>query len=238
MPNWVYNTLTIQGPKDQVDYIKDKLNTPYTRTHDQWNTETQEMELVEYTYDKPVFSFWNIIRPADEILDVYALQKDPNADPAKMFGGNNWYDWNVRNWGTKWDVAVSNDEKWPDTVLHEYKSDGEDNWLVYSFNTAWSPAEPAMLELSKLVPNCVLTLEYEEETGWGGESEFVNGKQTQDSFYDWKCRECDHTEDETPYCETCEHDMCPKCGYGEPDWDLFIKCPTHSVKLAETGKVE
>ena len=31
MPNWVYNSLTIQGPKDQIDFIKDKLNTPYTR---------------------------------------------------------------------------------------------------------------------------------------------------------------------------------------------------------------
>ncbi len=30
MPNWVYNTLTIQGPKEEIDYIKDRLNRPFT----------------------------------------------------------------------------------------------------------------------------------------------------------------------------------------------------------------
>ncbi len=30
MPNWVYNTLTIQGPKSEIDYIKDRLNSPFT----------------------------------------------------------------------------------------------------------------------------------------------------------------------------------------------------------------
>jgi len=30
MPNWCYNTLTIQGPKSEVDYIKDRLNAPFT----------------------------------------------------------------------------------------------------------------------------------------------------------------------------------------------------------------
>ena len=30
MPNWVYNTVTIQGPKEEIDYIKDRLNRPFT----------------------------------------------------------------------------------------------------------------------------------------------------------------------------------------------------------------
>ena len=30
MPNWVYNTLTIQGPKDEIDSIKERLNRPFT----------------------------------------------------------------------------------------------------------------------------------------------------------------------------------------------------------------
>jgi len=33
MPNWVYNTLTIQGPKEEIDYIKDRLNRPTTFIH-------------------------------------------------------------------------------------------------------------------------------------------------------------------------------------------------------------
>ena len=30
MPNWCYNTLTIQGPKSEIDMIKDRLNAPFT----------------------------------------------------------------------------------------------------------------------------------------------------------------------------------------------------------------
>jgi hypothetical protein len=232
MPNWVFNSLTIQGPKDQVNFIKDKLNTPFTQEHENWDMETQTMEFKSYTYDNPVFSFWNISRPVD--LETYRLQSDPKEDKKVLFSGNNWYDWNVRNWGTKWDVAVSNDEKYPDTELLEHMDNGEDQWVVYKFNTAWSPPEPAMLSLSALVPNCVVTLEYEEEQGWGGESEFVNGKQTQNSFYGWKCWECDHTEEETPYCEECEYDMCPSCGHGEPD----ERCQTHSVESDSKEKAE
>jgi hypothetical protein len=236
MPNWVYNTLTIQGPKDQVDSIKDKLNSPFTREMENWNMDTMSMEFNTYTYDNPVLAFWNISRPTD--LETYKLQSDPNEDKTVLFSGNNWYDWNVRNWGTKWDVAVSNDEQYPDTQIYEYKSEGDDHWVVYGFNTAWSPPVPAIVKLSELVPNCVITLSYEEEQGWGGETEFVNGKITAESSYDWKCRECDYEADETPYCEDCEHDMCPECSYGEPDIDLWEKCPTHNVVLALSEKVE
>ena len=30
MPNWCYNTLTIQGPKEEIDSIKERLNRPFT----------------------------------------------------------------------------------------------------------------------------------------------------------------------------------------------------------------
>ena len=59
------------------------------------------------------------------------------------------------------------------------------------------------------------------------------GRQISISEYGWRCRECDHEEEETPYCEDCEYDMCPSCGYGEPMEEDLAKCPTHGVKLAE-----
>ena len=235
MPNWVFNTLTIQGPKKQIDYIKYRLNEPFTKMHDTWNMETQELESVEYTYDNPVFSFWNIIRPTD--LETYALQKDPNEDPKVLFSGNNWYDWNVRNWGTKWDVAVSNDDEYPDTYMEE-ADNGENKVVYYNFNTAWSVPAPALKKLSAQYPTLLFTLSYEEETGWGGEMEFLRGEVISNSEYGWKCRECDHMEEDTPYCEDCEFDMCPSCGYGEPMDEDRAKCQTHGVKLESTEKAE
>ena len=66
MPNWVYNTLTIQGPKQEIDYIKDRLNKPFSVLHDTWNMDTREMEVKETHYSAPVFAFWNIHSPLEE----------------------------------------------------------------------------------------------------------------------------------------------------------------------------
>ena len=75
----------------------------------------------------------------------------------------------------------------------------------------------ALEKLSAQYPDLLFTLSYEEETGWGGERIYVAGEVVDNSEYGWKCRECDHEEDETPYCEECDYDICPSCGFGEPD---------------------
>jgi hypothetical protein len=109
MPNWVFNSLTIEGSKDDISAIKQQLNKPYVRQHDKWNMETGQMEITDYTYSNPVFSFWNIISPTD--LEAYNGPQ-PEVDLTKpiTFESNHWYDWNVRNWGTKWDIAVHDKE--------------------------------------------------------------------------------------------------------------------------------
>lgn len=227
MPNWVYNSLTIEGSPEVVMEAKKQLNTSFTRSAENWDFETKSMQTKEYVFDNPVFAFWNIIRPLD--MESYTKQPEhkPNTSFAEMFSGDDWYSWNVRNWGTKWDVAISNDEEYPDTELVNDEPNGENHVLVYKFNTAWSPPFPAMEKLSEQYPNLLLTLDYQEETGWGGQAEFVRGKLTMDVTYGWSCMECDHKADETPYCETCEFDMCPACGYGEPMEQDRAKCEEH-----------
>jgi hypothetical protein len=51
------------------------------------------------------------------------------------FGRNNWYDWSVDNWGTKWDV---NDASYEDF----------DNRLSITFLSAWSPPTLATMVLA------------------------------------------------------------------------------------------
>ncbi len=81
-------------------------------------------------------------------------------------------------------------ELWPEGLLLEYKSEGDDNWVVYKYETAWSPAVTILTKLSNLVPNCLLTLEYEEETGWGGEYEIVRGDVKEILDYENRCYAC------------------------------------------------
>ena len=227
MPNWVYQSLTVEGNPESVLELKKQLNTPFTKSHEQWDIETGSMQTKEYTYSNPVFAFWNVIRPTN--MEEYDKQpkrsslptSDPNwwADTNKVAStDDSWYNWNNRNWGTKWDVAVSNDEKYPDTEVYDEEPNGDNLVLVYKFQTAWSPAFPVMEKLSAQYPDLLLTLNYQEETGWGGEAEFLRGELISDADYNWECNECGHQETgEPPFCEDCEYDVCPSCGYNEAD---------------------
>ena len=231
MPNWVFNTLTIQGNKSEVDYIKNRLNAPFTMEHKSWNPKTHTLELATSTYSNPVFSFWNITRPED--LEAYNTTPEhtPGETISKMFSGNDWYSWNVRNWGTKWDVAVGDSNEYPDTVLVEHKSEGEDQWLVYKFDTAWSPPVSALESLSELVPNCVVTLDWQEEQGFGGQIEFVRGDITAESDYESRCYDCDAI-DTMEYCENDCGQICSKCNnLGEADLDCVAECQDHKIYL-------
>ena len=132
MPNWCYNYLSAEGSEDEISKLKLQLNRPFTKVHDQWNPETSKMEMKEYSYSNPVFAFHNIYNhKQDGISDeIYNSQADHSVPLQEqlMFAGNNWYDWNVRNWGTKWDVDA-------DDIDFE-RVDGQ---VHASFDTAWGP---------------------------------------------------------------------------------------------------
>jgi hypothetical protein len=234
MPNWVHNNLQITGPKEDIAAVKAQLNKPFEMLHENWNTETGQYEKVNTVYDNPVFSFYNIIAPTD--LETYHLQKDPKAEG--MFDGDNWYNWNLRNWGTKWDVAVHNDEKYSDTDLQD-----EDEYsLCYRFNTAWGIPEEAIMNLTEQYPRLMLDLEFEEETGWGGRTTYQMNDfgvlRTIESEWNWKCMECDYCELNDPsdnFCEDCEEIVCPECNSN--NW-LNDKCQTHGVQSDPTTTTE
>ena len=58
----------------------------------------------------------------------------------KYFGSKDWYDWNVSNWGTKWDVGEQgcSDIRPDGRMLHTY------------FDSAWSPPVNAYAKLEEL----------------------------------------------------------------------------------------
>ena len=59
----------------------------------------------------------------------------------------NWYDWRVENWGTKWCAGET-----------FFCKDGS-----ISFQTAWAPPLPVILELSKRYPERVIKFSYYDE---------------------------------------------------------------------------
>jgi len=208
-------------------------------------------KIEQVTYSNPVFAFFNIHSYKDEGItdEEYARQpdrgnidmKDPDwfiksVEHAKT--QKDWYSWNNSNWGTKWDVAVRDGEEYSNTELLEYKSEGEDNWVVYKYETAWSPAITILQKLSHLVPNSLLTLEYEEETGWGGEYEILRGDVKELISYENRCYAC-QSYDTLSYCEDDCGEFCSECNEGSwQDEEAMAECQTHKVLLDSKERVE
>jgi len=220
MPNWVYNGLTIEGNPESVTKLVNQMNQPFV----DYVSAIGDLEFntKELKYSNPVFSFRNIVAPTD--LEAYKQQpvrsdKDMS-DPdwwsdlqEKSKTDNSWYNWNIRNWGVKWDVAVSDDNEHPNTYMEGPTENGDNLVVYYNFETPWGVADEALIKLSSQYPDLLFTLSFEEETGWGGEWEFLRGEIISQSEYETKCNECDEY-NTLEYCEDCENDVCSTCGYG------------------------
>jgi hypothetical protein len=81
-----------------------------------------------------------------------------------------WYNWNVENWGTKWNCG----EVWHDRTDDDSKVEGTTS---YNFDTAWSPAEPVIAALAEKFPTLIITHRYcEGGMAFAGEIVYRNGE--------------------------------------------------------------
>lgn len=88
-----------------------------------------------------------------------------------QYGALDWYDWSIKNWGTKWNACNTTfNDKFPNEV-----------W----FNTAWNDVRKLIQEMSKKHPNNTFYYTYsEEQIGYyDGKSTFKNGKILEDIQY-------------------------------------------------------
>lgn len=125
MPNCCNGTLSIYASKELLETILATLQG------------TGEEEANPFDFNKvipmPDCIYRGILGPHEQ----------------ELYGENNWYDWSVKNWGTKWNSC--------DTEL---------NGNVFSFWTAWSPCSPVIRALAKMFPEAQFEYRY-EETGMG-----------------------------------------------------------------------
>lgn len=231
MPNWVFNGLTIEGNPEQVKGLMKQMNKPFINHYEAHGDLAYNIKQVKFT--NPIFAFRNIYSYVDAgITKEEYLQQPPRSTDKDWFkfDTNDWYNFNVREWGTKWDVGVSDEDKYPDTNMEEAEN-GENYVVHYNFNTAWSRPVPALQKLSAQYPNLLMTLSYEEETGWGGEMEFLRGEIISESEYENQCRDCDAI-DQMEYCENDCGEICGNCHWlGEANLDDVAKCDEHKVYL-------
>ena len=156
MPNWCYNRMSVTGDRDSLI----KLTEAITRKHDSSLAETT-MGVEQVDYDLTV------LFPVPEELRISAmffntetddpeyqeLLKKYEANKAK-YGHTTWYDWCINNWSTKWSPRI---EEW---TINDYPNGSE----IYAYyETAWSPADGLICEVSKQFPTLLFTVSSDEE---------------------------------------------------------------------------
>ena len=89
----------------------------------------------------------------------------------KKYGTDNWYDWNVKNWGTKWEAS------YPSVLEKTAKH------IVYSFDTAWSPPITWQERVAKMYPKLKFVNEYEEGgMAFAGRTTSIKGDTTDEGL--------------------------------------------------------
>lgn len=74
----------------------------------------------------------------------------------KKYGTDNWYDWNIANWGTKWDCSSSE---------CGYQTD-EKTYFSVHFDSAWSPPSNWFYKVAQMYPKLNFKLSYYECGCW------------------------------------------------------------------------
>ena len=155
MPNYIYNTLKIKGNLNDLNHVLNFVKS-----------------------DSSLFDFDKILPMPDYIYrgDLIDIER-------KLYGKNNWYDWSMDNWGTKWNSVGACIEE---------------NFI--RFETANTPCVPVVTALAQKYPT--MRFEYAFYAGiLGTEGKFVyeNGELIFHEYYsgdEYLIPDDDYDEDE------------------------------------------
>lgn len=225
MPNWVFTTLTVEGSEAEVKKFAEKARKSYHSYY-----EGHFGEEAGKVIEKPVegaILFWNFKQPenkqayfgkSDYKPEGYDdLSMEEKMAIAMRHSSDGWYDWNNREWGTKWEVSGSE-------VNHESYTDGKGS-IQYRFDTAWSPATGAFEAIVEQHPELSFDIYCEEEQGWGVEFSGEDGELSVSREWDVPNSHADH--EALDRADSCI------CNYEEDSDEWYDDCPNNPKEVAE-----
>jgi len=176
MPNYCENDLWVRGDKADVDALLLHVGMYKPKPEFDFNTVIPYPEKYRQMDDERALFGWEAQpRPDDpeRAFKAAELKKLEQAYVAKWgtrhdgynSGG---YEWCHATWGTKWNAG--------DVARRDY-----DGRICISFQTAWGPPIPVIIELAKRFPLVTLTIEFFERG-----MEVIGGFQcpSKDDYYD------------------------------------------------------
>jgi hypothetical protein len=156
MPNHVTNEVTFLGSVDRIKELREKCKgdkSPfsfqafYPMPDELIGTSSPakivtEKELQEWKdkLAKGELNEWE--------KDYRPITKDEQYELKGKYGADNWYDWHIHSWGTKWDC-------------YDHRGDSDDSFVI--FETAWSTPIRALLKLSEIFDDITIEVRYADE---------------------------------------------------------------------------
>lgn len=155
MPNWCSNRLVIEGEEhaltsllsaaktDETDFSFNGL-VPMPEELKSIRTGGAEIDGVHVTA-------WREVPQEDGTIVKVPLTAEYKAELLQKYGSDNWYDWSIENWGTKWDASEA-----------RVDVDGSEDVAEIDFETAWGPPSEFVKTLAAKFPMFRITLMYAE----------------------------------------------------------------------------
>ncbi len=125
MPNHIKNRVTLEGDPKQIAEMLEQIK------NDKYGIGTIDFEKI-------------IPMPSN------IFRGDLGPKEHERYGKNNWYDWSVHNWGTKWNA-------------YEFPDRPYQIGAPLCFLTAWSAPHPILEKLTEMFPDIEITHEWADE---------------------------------------------------------------------------
>ena len=174
MPNWTFNNLKITGkPEDMNEFyseaLKPNINGDISFSFSNIFPMPEKIKNTISPSSSALGKKWineNLSsKRNDKLSDILGEDDDntnlipcENNSPEKCkelvkeFGADNWYDWNIVKYGTKWDCEV---------VTGDFVK--SDDLFDCTFETAWSPPSNFLSNLQNKFPNLDIKLIFDLE---------------------------------------------------------------------------
>lgn len=203
MPNHCFNQLKVTAttPEELAGFME-LARKPYETYNHKWDRSNKDSYVdLGYqweTHEAPL-CFPNFVPiPTTNYWDY----KD---EEGKLH--QNWYGWNIDNWGTKWDAYE---------IEVETASETE---ATYRFTTAYNPPLPVYEAIAEEFPNLKLWIHYEEENEWGGEIVKPYNSTLLEVVKEW-----DVPNSHADYAERDQEDRC-QCAHENDQKYWYEDCP-------------
>ena len=193
MPNHTANNLTVHGPAaDVLRFVAQATGTDSALDFNKLLPMPEELRgtssptrIVSQEEIDNMWADWNK-RKAEGNLSSFEKERPMGLGITQAkhdefilkYGYDNWYDWSVFNWGTKWNAY--------DVTEWSVNENGDNSSATIYYETAWSPVTALWMKVSQDYPTLEFYHEFADEGGsFLGSETIVEGRIVSEEELEW-----------------------------------------------------